>query len=203
MAMHVQSTPGTSRFTAALFAGGVAIVLNTVALDVADLFHLETAHGGLLRMLSSWLAVPFDRLGVTAVWSYLDGPSPTGPVFRTGFHLFVGLLMAQAYAFVLERRLPGSIPTKGLIYAAIVWIINATVVLPATGEGFAGRAHLTFAGIAWFAVCHTLFFLVLAYDFAALMSQRAPGADPVGRRTITATDQGVRRQAGDDRKQPC
>jgi hypothetical protein len=46
--------------------------------------------------------------------------------------------------------------------------LNAFVVLPATGEGFAGSAHLTLAGIMWFAVAHTLFFMVLATAYGAL-----------------------------------
>jgi hypothetical protein len=48
------------------------------------------------------------------------------------------------------------------------WLINASVVLPASGEGFAGSAHLTIAGIAWYAASHTLYFLTLAYGFARL-----------------------------------
>jgi hypothetical protein len=47
-----------------------------------------------------------------------------------------------------------------LVFATIVWIANAAVVLPLTGEGFAGSAHLTFAGMAWFAAAHTLFFVL-------------------------------------------
>jgi hypothetical protein len=75
--------------------------------------------------------------------------------------------MAIAYAFALEPRLPGRPLFKGLIYAVAVWLLNAFVVLPATGEGIAGVAHLTFAGIAWFAAAHTLFFAIMAVLYAA------------------------------------
>jgi hypothetical protein len=44
-----------NRFGAALLAGSVAIILNTLALNAADLFGLETAHGGLLRLIVSSL----------------------------------------------------------------------------------------------------------------------------------------------------
>ena len=54
----VQASPPMSRLGAALIAGAVAIVLNTLALKAADLVHLETAHGGLLRLLTSLLSGP-------------------------------------------------------------------------------------------------------------------------------------------------
>lgn len=190
--MPVQSALHPSRFTAAVLAGGAAIILNTLALNAADVFHLETAHGGLLRLLSSWLAIPFDRIGLVAVWSFINGPAPTRPAFQIGFHVFVGLLMALVYGVVLERLLPRGAIIKGLIYAAIVWIINAAMILPATGEGFAGRAHLTLAGMAWFAACHTLFFLLLAYGFAALTRDRASAGGPVRRSVVNTTDQDAR-----------
>ena len=41
-------------------------------------------------------------------------------------------------------------------------------------EGFAGSARLTAAGILWYAASHTLFFLVLAYGFARLVSEPQP-----------------------------
>jgi hypothetical protein len=104
----------------------------------------------------------------------MNGPPISSKSFQTGFHLFVGLLMALFYAFVLEPFLPRRTAAKGWIYAIGVWLINASVVLPATGEGFAGSAHLTAAGILWYAASHTLFFLVLAYGFARLVNEPQP-----------------------------
>jgi hypothetical protein len=54
-----------------------------------------------------------------------------------------------------------------------VWLLNAFAVLPATGEGIAGIAHLTPAGIVWYAVAHSLFFMPLALFYGALR-RRAP-----------------------------
>jgi hypothetical protein len=51
---------------------------------------------------------------------------------------------------------------KGSAYALVVWLLNAAVVLPATGDGFAGSAHLSLADMIWFAGAHTLFFVLLA-----------------------------------------
>ena len=141
------------RTLAALLAGAVAIALNLAALAAADLVPLATAHGGLLRLL---VMLSGDAL-----------PIPAGSAFQAGFHIVVGLAMALFYV-VLEPVLRGPSWLRGLIYAVAVWLANAAVVLPATGEGFAGSRHLTLAGMVWFAAAHTLFFVVLAvlYDFA-------------------------------------
>jgi hypothetical protein len=89
--------------------------------------------------------------------------------FQTGFHLFVGILMALLYAYVLEPRLPRGPWLRGFLYALAVWLLNAVVVLPATGEGFAGSMHLTLAGMIWFAAAHTVFFLLLSVVYDRLM----------------------------------
>ena len=163
-----------NRFGAALLAGSVAIILNTLALNAADLFNLETAHGGLLRLIVSSLPSSVDRLGIASAWSTISGPPINSKSFQTAFHLLVGLLMALFYAFVLEPYLPRSTAAKGWLYAIGVWLLNACVVLPASGEGFAGSAHLTAAGMLWYATSHTLFFLTLAYGFALLMREPKP-----------------------------
>lgn len=131
----------------ALPAGMVAILLNTAALAVADLVHLPTAHGGLLRLLQGLMG---------------DLIFPTDRGFQTAFHILAGLAMALFYAVVVEPVLPGRSWCKGLIYALAVWIVNAALVLPVTGEGFAGSRSLSLGGMAWFAAAHTLFFVVLA-----------------------------------------
>jgi hypothetical protein len=45
-------------------------------------------------------------------------------------------------------------------------------------ERFFGSAHLTAAGILWYAASHTLFFLVLACGFARLVSEPKPAREP-------------------------
>ncbi len=174
-----------NRLGAAMLAGSVAIVLNTLALAAADLFDLETAHGGLLRLIVSSLPSSVDRLGIASTWTAMNGPPISSKSFQTGFHLFVGLPMALFYAFVLEPFLPRSTAAKGWIYAIGAWLINASVVLPATGEGFAGSAHLSTAGILWYAASHTLFFLVLAYGFARLVNE----PQPVPERVLTSQEE--------------
>lgn len=149
-----------ARFPAAMVAGAAAIILNTLALKAADFVSLETARGGLLRLLRPMFPLQLR--------------TPAGdPRFQVGFHLVVGMLMALVYAYALEPRLKGGPWSKGLLYAFGVWLLNALVVLPATGEGFAGSAHLGFAGMGWFAAAHTLFFVWLSGMYGWLTSSQS------------------------------
>jgi hypothetical protein len=154
-------------FSAALAAGSIAIVLNTLALIAAALIPLATGNGVLLRLITPWFAPLLRASGVAGEWTAAGGPPAVSPGFQTSFHVAVGILMAIAYAFAFEPRLPGRPLVKGLIYAVAVWLLNAFIVLPATGEGIAGAADLTIAGMAWFAAAHTLFFVALAVLYAA------------------------------------
>jgi hypothetical protein len=140
-----------------LCAGAVAIALNEAVLLAADLIGLQTAHGGLLKLL-----VQLTGLIV-----------PHSDAFNIAFHIAVGLAMAVLYGLVLAPRWRGKPWALGLLYAVAVWVMNAFLVLPAIGEGAAGSASLGMAGIAWFAVAHTVFFVSLAQLYAWMAA--APG----------------------------
>ena len=62
---------------------------------------------------------------------------------------------------------------KGLVFALAIWLLNAIVVLPLTGEDFAGSRHLTAAGMGWFAGAHTVFFVCLALFYARFWGETA------------------------------
>jgi hypothetical protein len=149
----------------------IAIIWNTLALKAADLISLPTAHGGLLRLITLVFAGVLQQSGISSVWTQIGAPAPNSPAFQIGFHIFVGLVMSIFYAFVLEPLMPWRATVKGLAYAIGLWLINAIIILPVTGEGFAGMANLSVAGILWFAAAHTLFFMILAYGFE-LLEQR-------------------------------
>jgi hypothetical protein len=134
------------RIAASLCAGAIAIALNEVALLSADLIHLQTAHGGLLKLLVQLTGLPL----------------PHSDAFSIAFHVIVGLTMAVAYGVFLEPLWRGPSWLLGLLYAAATWIANAFLVLPVIGEGLAGSATLGTAGIVWFAAAHTLFFVALS-----------------------------------------
>ena len=76
--------------------------------------------------------------------------------------------MAEFYAFVLEPILVGNTWRKGLVFAIMVWLANAFIVLPLIGEGIAGSRHLNIAGMSFFAVAHTLFFVLLSLIYEQL-----------------------------------
>lgn len=156
-----------SRLFAALLAGAIAILINTALLALADVIGITTSRGGLLRLVRDIAAKLASSTGSQDLWTALDPVTTTG-AFKTGFHIFVGLLMALFYAYVLEPILPGRPWVKGLIYAGLVWLLNAFLVLPLLGEGIAGSALLGLGGIAGFALIHTVFFVLLAAIYANL-----------------------------------
>ena len=135
---------------ASLLAGLIAIVVNTFILEAADWIPLVTARGGLLKLLKTYFSDPLARVGIADLWANLHLPGPDTGVFKSGFHIVVGLLMAVFYAFVLEPILPGVPLVKGLIYALLVWLANAFIVLPWIGEGIAGSRYLEFCRNALF-----------------------------------------------------
>jgi hypothetical protein len=79
--------------------------------------------------------------------------------------------MGIVYAFAL-----GSLAVRrpwlcGLAVGAAVWAIKALIVLPVTGEGFAGTRHLTLLGLGWFAAAHFLYFFSLTLAYAGLRAR--------------------------------
>lgn len=155
---------------AALAAGAIAI--NIFVLDAFDASGIVTARGGLQKLVRMWLSAPLTRTGVNNAWTLFGLPGPDTLVFKTGFKVALGLLMALAYALLLEPVLGGRWPGKGLVAAVLFWLVNALAVLPLLGEGIAGIRTLTPLGLFCYAVAHTMFFVVLAWLYDVLMRQR-------------------------------
>jgi hypothetical protein len=146
-----------SATSAALLAGSVAVSLNMLALWTSDRAGVPTAHGGLLQLLEWVLDLP--KIGVAPA---------------AGFHFFAGLGMALIYAHLLEPTFSGSAVLKGVGYAAVTWLLNAALVLPLIGEGFAGVGQIGAAGVVAFALCHTLFFVLMAVIYDRLRRRPLP-----------------------------
>ncbi len=157
-----------SRLPAGLLAGAIATAVNMLVLKAAGLVHLETAKGGLLKLAVQCLLWISERLEPAKMASIGAASSKNLKDSQSLFHILVGLSMAVGYVYIIERILPGRALVKGLIYAALVWILNAAIVLPVTGEGFAGSAHLTLLGMVWFGAGHTLYFMILARTYELL-----------------------------------
>jgi hypothetical protein len=145
---------GRNRLPAALASGAIAIFANSLTLRAADLLGIDTARGGLLRLLTSGLVAALPRTPSGAdMATQLRKATAAGGV-QTTFHFGVGLLMAVAYACACEPWASRRPISCGLVCGALVWLANAFWVLPAAGEGVAGAAHLTWLGMAWFAAAH-------------------------------------------------
>lgn len=144
-----------------LVAGTVALAVNMILLWLADHFGIVTARGGFQRLTKLWTTPWLVATGADALWSRWQLPDPGSALFMTAFKIAAGLMMALVYA-AIEPALSGRWWTKGLLYALIVWLLNAAIVLPLLGEGFAGTESLTAVGIITFALAHTAFFFVLA-----------------------------------------
>ncbi len=151
---------------AAFWAGLIAIVVNTALLHLAEVIPLKTEAGGLLKLLKLGFGDVIARSSISEIWLQLQLPAPDSAIFKTGFHVAVGLAMALVYAAFIEPRLAGSPWRKGLLYACGLWLINAFVLLPWIGEGIAGSRQLSFAGMAYYAVAHTVFFVLMAWLYA-------------------------------------
>jgi hypothetical protein len=146
-----------------LIAGAIAIAINTILLQIGSALHIQTGHGGLLM----WLA---KHLGFAPIaWNQgILGMLPM-KIWKTGFHLLVGMGMAVFYIFIVEPALGRKLSplSKGFIYALVVWLMNATIILPGLGQGFAGSAVISLYGLVYYAFAHTVFFLVLALIYGS------------------------------------
>ena len=97
----------------ALLAGLIAIVINTALLQLADLIPLQTAHGGLLKLLQLLVGDMVRAVGLSNIWLSAGLPAVDTAIFKLGFHVLIGLIMAVIYAVILEPFLNGSAVKKG------------------------------------------------------------------------------------------
>lgn len=149
-----------------LRAGAVAIAVNTLLLSLAAHLGLQTGHRGVLKLIRPWLAPLLNHSGVAHASASTTLPAPGSPAFKTGFHVVVGMLMAAAYAFA-ERFVYWCPWAKGSLYAVLVYLANALIVLPLLGQGIAGSQIVSGYGLIYFAFAHTTFFLLLAWCYAS------------------------------------
>lgn len=157
----------------ALRAGSLAIIVNMAMLAVADKFGLVTARGGLLKLASNFLVAQMSQYGEAQAASWLIDFTGT-PVFQAAFHFVVGLLMAVVFVKFAGGYLERYAWSAGFIAATFVWIINAAVILPLLGEGVAGSHAISPAGIIYFAVAHTAFFILLSLDAKRRLIAESP-----------------------------
>jgi len=152
----------TPNWKAGLLAGAIAIVANILILQLGTLLHITSGHGGLLR----WLAATFDFAPIPWNRGALQFLSPR--VWKLIFHFAVGIVFAVVYIGAIERILAPRLGAiiAGAAFALGVWLVNAFLILPALGMGIAGIAELSPSGILYFALAHTVFFILLAWLYS-------------------------------------
>lgn len=142
---------------------------------IGDVNLAQVIVAGILGALSMALAsflfnairvpvVDFGRLIATKLLRYHSHGTRLGLVL----HLLNGVVLAFAYAFLVERllqaALPGAYLVHGLIYGIGLWLFMMAVILPMLGDGFFGwRASKGMIPSGLFV--HLLYGLILGFAF--------------------------------------
>jgi uncharacterized membrane protein YagU involved in acid resistance len=163
------------RLLTAIVSGFLATATNMAMLAALRAAGIRTAHGGLLRLLASGFIRLTPFLGINATYREQARLLSSAGWSQSGFHILTGLLMAVVYVFFLEPRRGVSPLLRGILYGLAIWLFNSLVVLPAIGEGIAGKRHLNAAGIGGFAAAHLSYFLVLSLSTSYLRREECPG----------------------------
>ena len=160
-----------SRLTSAVVAGLLGITVNTLVLEAAPQLHINPGKGGLLQLfhrgVQHWMPslLPFvSRLGLK------QPPTLAGFLW---FHYVTGLAMVLAYFFIFTPRLGGSEWWKSNAFSLFAWLINAAIVLPALGQGFAGVRSTPLPGAVYFFFANWLFVIVSALCYRALIGRHS------------------------------
>jgi hypothetical protein len=154
-------------------SGAIAVVPNELTLKAADLVAVPTAHGGLLALVKMLGKSIFNEAHASVLWNASIAPLTVNPLFQVFFHVVVAILMGVAYGALVEPFTKARWWMKGLAYGIAVWLANAFVVLPLTGEGIVGLRNISAGGTLWFAAAHFAFFIILAWVNRALKAAPA------------------------------
>ena len=156
-------SPPRPVWRAAMLAGLIAILVNTAMLQLGHVLGIDTGDGGLLKFMAIKLGfapIPWQQ-GILTLLPI--------KIWMTAFHVLTGMGMAVFYVGaivpLLHRRCSATM--MGLLYAGALWLVNAFWILPVLGMGAAGVQRLTGAGIAYYALAHTVFFMLLAWLYQA------------------------------------
>ena len=155
----------------ALAAGLLGITVNTVVLEVAPLLHINAGKGGLLQLfrreVQHWIPSLLPLLSRVG----LKHPPTLAGFFVVSLRHRAcddhGLLLCLCAS---SQRLR---VVKSSAFSLVPWLVNAALVFPALGQGFAGARSTPWPGLIYFLFANWLFVVVsaLAYRF---MSDRPP-----------------------------
>lgn len=80
--------------------------------------------------------------------------------------------MLLTYFLLLAPRMTGSRWINATVFAVFVWLLNAALVLPLLGQGFAGLKKISAIGVAYFFLANWAFVLVAEYASCLFVTQR-------------------------------
>ncbi|MCA1585980.1 MAG: hypothetical protein LC791_14815 [Acidobacteria bacterium] len=161
---------------AALWAGFIAISVNTIVLKAAEPLGFLAESGGLLRLHVLYLSPLFQSLGISGWWAAASLPPPSALPFWLAFHYLTGFVMVVLYSTVFERLLPGRGLIKGSLFSLLPWFVNGLVVLPVLGQGVFGYQRLPLSGMAYFFVANWSFGGVLGVLYEKFRTWSRPRA---------------------------
>jgi hypothetical protein len=127
--LSVGAVPVATAVSRAFVAGFVACVAMLAAFGIAFAVSLVLAAMP-LPVLADWFG------GLTSN-PLIDLARPNLHV-ATGVFLFGGLVWAVLYGLVFEPRLAGPPWRRGVMFAALPWLVSLAVFLPLVGGGFLG-----------------------------------------------------------------
>lgn len=132
-----------------LAAGFVGITVNTAILELAPLLHIHPGSGGLLQLLLLY-AQRFAPRSLNALHSLGLRKPPSFAGFLW-FHYVTGMAAILVYFYLFAKHVRGARWWRATVFALLFWLINASLVLPRLGQGFAGVRAVSPSGVLYFA----------------------------------------------------
>lgn len=146
-----------------LAAGLVGITVNTAILKLAPLLHIHPGSGGLLQLLLLYAqrSGPGSLIALHSL-GLRKPPSLAGFLW---FHYVTGMTAILVYFYLFAKHVRGARWWRATVFALLFWLINAGLVLPQLGEGFAGIRAVSPSGVLYFCFANWVFVVVSALSY--------------------------------------
>lgn len=155
--------PYRSGLPGMLAAGLIGITVNTAILKLAPLLHIHPGSGGLLQLLLLYTQRFAPRsLNALHTLGLRKPPSLAGFLW---FHYVTGMAAILVYFYLFAKHMRGARWWRATVFAMLFWLINAGLVLPLLGEGFAGIGAVSSSGVLYFFFANWVFVVVSALSY--------------------------------------
>lgn len=165
--MHIRFLPPYRPGLLGMLAAGlIGITVNTGILESAPLLHIHPGSGGLLQLLLLY-AQRFAPWSLNALHS-LGLRKPPSLAGFLWFHYVTGMAAILVYFYLFAKHVRGARWWRATVFALLFWLINAGVVLPQLGQGFAGIRAVSTSGVLYFFFANWMFVVVSALSYRGL-----------------------------------